>query len=574
MSDQVYADDDSPLWLSSQGCDKIQFNKNTNPPLGLLNKGILYEMDDGKLYYNGNELGSSPVPVGNISGPEETTDNALVIWDGTSGEVLKNTNVILEEGLNSQASLKFTSGKNLINNFNDNLLVGNDGELGDENTIRIGENKDKCFISGIYDKTSAGADKSLIINSQGQIGTGPLPIPVSGESKLNSIVRFDSTDGSQIKDSSVIFEEIPETISTWANISQNVKRSNLITNVLAVNPNRENIYSGSSVSLNIQQNSVNNFRNVFIGGNIGEDMILNNTNRDNVFIGSRAGGNQGSSNYDNVAIGTQSLRSVSTGNRNVCLGRQAGFSISTGERNTIIGNTAMGSLTTGSDNIIIGNNAGFMLTANRSNNILIGNSGDSSDPDDIIKIGKNTGNGFYIPQLSGTESIVDNDTQYRLAGINQFGRIAPISVQIPISPDIYEVFTSTISFTARNSSNQIVSLNGQDNVPYTIVKFARMASIQLHGGPTPLTVNTITYFLSTTSFPTRFRPIAARFVYGMARLGTGVISTIIPEPGVLTLTPDATLRVARTMNTTLTFQQNVIPWDHGNASWIIADDAV
>lgn len=59
MSNQSYANPFDPYWLSSRGINAVNFNKNTSPPVAFFNKGILYELTDGKLYYNGSEVQTS-----------------------------------------------------------------------------------------------------------------------------------------------------------------------------------------------------------------------------------------------------------------------------------------------------------------------------------------------------------------------------------------------------------------------------------------------------------------------------------------------------------------------------------
>lgn len=64
MSNQAYTNQDVPYWLARPGVDAVSFVKQAAPPLAWLNRGILYELTDGVLYYNGSPIatgGGDPV---------------------------------------------------------------------------------------------------------------------------------------------------------------------------------------------------------------------------------------------------------------------------------------------------------------------------------------------------------------------------------------------------------------------------------------------------------------------------------------------------------------------------------
>lgn len=56
MSNQSYSNQNTPYWVSARGTDNIYFNKNISPALAYLDHGVLYELTDGHLYFNGNQL--------------------------------------------------------------------------------------------------------------------------------------------------------------------------------------------------------------------------------------------------------------------------------------------------------------------------------------------------------------------------------------------------------------------------------------------------------------------------------------------------------------------------------------
>jgi hypothetical protein len=89
MTDRVYVNEEDEFWISNYGTDKVQFNKQSAPPVALLNKGVLYELVDGHLYYNGRKLGYVDGPVGG------GTENAIVRWG--NGEEIKDSKIILND---------------------------------------------------------------------------------------------------------------------------------------------------------------------------------------------------------------------------------------------------------------------------------------------------------------------------------------------------------------------------------------------------------------------------------------------------------------------------------------------
>jgi len=97
MSGQTLASPNDPYYLSSRGVNNVQFRKLSSPPLAYLDRGILYELDDGKLYFNGSAL--TPIAIGNVTGPAVSTDKAIATYDGTDGSTIQNNNVIIDADL-------------------------------------------------------------------------------------------------------------------------------------------------------------------------------------------------------------------------------------------------------------------------------------------------------------------------------------------------------------------------------------------------------------------------------------------------------------------------------------------
>ena len=108
---------------------------------------------------------------------------------------------------------------------------------------------------------------------------------------------------------------------------------------------------------------------------VGHEALYATTSGSQTAVGFHAARNATGTN--NLAIGYRALRgtaATNTGDYNVAIGEDSLFSITTGAQNTAIGYYALKSLTTGSYNVAVGYQAGFAGTANTTgtNNTYIG----------------------------------------------------------------------------------------------------------------------------------------------------------------------------------------------------------
>jgi trimeric autotransporter adhesin len=101
-------------------------------------------------------------------------------------------------------------------------------------------------------------------------------------------------------------------------------------------------------------------------------------------------GNQG---WDNIAMGINTMKNVSTGEANIAIGASAGYQLTTGSRNIAIGRQTADGFDTESDNIAIGYQALGGAVAGGEKNIVIGNyAGDAlTSADGTVMIGYNAG---------------------------------------------------------------------------------------------------------------------------------------------------------------------------------------
>ncbi len=72
----------------------------------------------------------------------------------------------LKEGYNNLAIGNY-SGLSYRSDEHDNILIGSEGNINDKNVIRIGQDKDECYISGIYNSENKG--RSVIIDQNGRL---------------------------------------------------------------------------------------------------------------------------------------------------------------------------------------------------------------------------------------------------------------------------------------------------------------------------------------------------------------------------------------------------------------------
>jgi hypothetical protein len=78
----------------------------------------------------------------------------------------------LEELLegSSNIALGLHAGDAFASNESDNIDIGNEGEKGDNNIIRIGSEQSKAFVAGIYGTTVSSPSCSVVVSSVGQLG--------------------------------------------------------------------------------------------------------------------------------------------------------------------------------------------------------------------------------------------------------------------------------------------------------------------------------------------------------------------------------------------------------------------
>ena len=155
----------------------------------------------------------------------------------------------------------------------------------------------------------------------------------------------------------------------------------------------ENIGIGTNAGKKITSGSKNTVVGWYAGANI-------TTATNGVYVGSGAGGLSASNctGSSNTAVGDAALGNITSGFRNSCFGTYSGANITSGDYNVCVGSDAGNALTTANDNTLVGNSVGNSLTGSR--NVFIGNKSGwgLTSVNDKLAIGNNT-----------TEDLIEGD---------------------------------------------------------------------------------------------------------------------------------------------------------------------
>lgn len=247
------------------------------------------------------------------------------------------------------------SGLNYISSESSNILIANEGVLGESNVTRIGTQgsgagqQNKFFAAGISGVTVSNQNFVTINTATGQLGSTSTP---------GSVVTINGDTGSATGSTVTIYAN---------NASQNCGSSVLFSN------------SGSTSTLNVTDVS----NNTLIGLHAGNASISGSFNTSfgqNTLTGLTSG-------VGNLAMGYDALFGITTGSANIGIGSSTLVSVTTSGNNIAIGpNAGAGIAFNGAHNTLIGTSSGLNYTSSESSNIIIGNSGTASESN-VIRIG-------------------------------------------------------------------------------------------------------------------------------------------------------------------------------------------
>lgn len=293
--------------------------------------------------YNPSSGGGSS---GDVVGPSSSVDNDLVVFDGTTGKLIKDTGI---SSIHPSFSGDVTTG----GNFNLPQTTTSVGTLsiGGARFLHAGGDASNTFVGA-----SSGNRTNATI---GNTGIGQITLQSIAGGISNTIVGHAS--------------------------------GNALVN--------------GSFNCSLGEGSLFNSGDLTGCVAIGWHTQISASGNYNVGIGYSVmtGGVSGT---DNFGGGRACLGSLGAGNGNVAIGATSAQNITTGSNNTVLAYNALaGSFNTGSTNLILGTGSGNSYTAAESNNILLANSGVASE-NNTMRIGTSgsgTGqvNRAYVAGVNG-----------------------------------------------------------------------------------------------------------------------------------------------------------------------------
>jgi hypothetical protein len=126
----------------------------------------------------------------NTTGKNNTSVGGTSLFHDTSGG--ENTAIgvgALEELLEGSANIAVgeAAGDAFTGKESGNIDIGNKGEKGDNDIIRIGSAQSKAYIAGVYEKTVSSPSCGVVVSSVGQLGCKTTPSPPSDTAMITEL---------------------------------------------------------------------------------------------------------------------------------------------------------------------------------------------------------------------------------------------------------------------------------------------------------------------------------------------------------------------------------------------------
>lgn len=334
--------------------------------------------------------GSDNTAVGQNSGNKISTGaNNTAIGVSTLQTTTGSNNIALGQ----------SAGFGLVAAESSNIIIGNQGTAGDNNTIRIGTQgagagqQNKAFMAGITGVAVANLNLVTINTVTGQLGSEAataVGIQIvdgdSGNATGNTITIFANT-GTVNSGSSVTF--VGDNVSTITFDVTDAGANTLIGRLSGNNAltGTDNTGLGETTLRALTTGS----QNVAVGVGSLQSTL---TGSDNVGVGFESLNLVTGSG--NTSLGSRTLPVAISTLGNVAVGYSAlndfvGVAV-TGEYNTAVGANSMDLLLTGGYNVALGVGSGVAFTGAESSNIMIGSVGVVAD-NNTLRIGNATGAG-------------------------------------------------------------------------------------------------------------------------------------------------------------------------------------
>lgn len=345
--------------------------------------------------------------------------NDVLQWDG-------NNWVSTAGGGGDVSSITGTSNQVIASSSTGAITLSLPQSIGTASTVQFGTvTTDDVTINNVMNnilRTNAlGVVSSVIIGSGLDYvpGTGTLSasggnVSGGGISSDNAITRWDGATGTTIQNSTITLSD--------TGVFSNLDSADKVNTINGVYQNSNRIvWTNSDNNLAVGQNTLTTLSDGTNNTAIGRDALsLCTTGANNTAIGYHALKNM-VGGTSNVAIGMDALLTVEDGSNNVAIGDGALKILTDGTNNTAIGHRAGdSSILTGANNILIGYNA--QLSADHSNCIVIGSGGAPSVADGSLVIGQT-----HIRNLSSSYALYynpgDSEVTYDLTSIPMTNKI-------------------------------------------------------------------------------------------------------------------------------------------------------
>jgi hypothetical protein len=361
----------------------------------------------------------TPVAGGDVNGPASSINNNIVVWNGTSGDLVNDGGVSLAnlvKKADTTQTITATAGNAVFQSLSaveikalggDTLIVGNKVvvnpilEIGLTLPVIIsGTTKKITGATGGIDTLTSLTGAVTVNTTDPVIGqvlqttsiteaqwvTLPAVIPSvtnTGVGTTNAIALYSDATGQVIKNSTV-------TIDASGNVSGGTYNgTTLLTETvgfssdLSINSTRGPTYTGS-------KNTLIGAKTVLTSGT-GNLIVAASSGLPSFFDHSISSGS------DNVFLGQMAGHEVTTGDENVFVGKLAGAAYTVSSGNTCIGNAA-GTSATGANCVYIGDQCGGGSTQAGTRNTFIGKFAGTS----FTTGSRNTLIGYNNDTLDGT----------------------------------------------------------------------------------------------------------------------------------------------------------------------------
>jgi hypothetical protein len=335
----------------------------------------------------------TPVVGGDVNGPASSINNNIVVWNGTSGDLVNDGGVSLAnlvKKADTTQTITATAGNAVFQSLSaveikalggDTLIVGNKVvvnpilEIGLTLPVIIsGTTKKITGATGGIDTLTSLTGAVTVNTTDPVIGqvlqttsiteaqwvTLPAVIPSvtnTGVGTTNAIALYSDATGQVIKNSTVIIDASGNVSGGTYNGTTLLTETVGLSSDLSINSTRDPTYTGS--------------KNTLIGA---KTVLTSGTG--NLIVAASSGfpsffDHSISSGSDNVFLGQMAGHEVTTGDENVFVGKLAGAAYTVSSGNTCIGNSA-GSSATGANCVYIGDQCGGGSTQAGTRNTFIG----------------------------------------------------------------------------------------------------------------------------------------------------------------------------------------------------------